>query len=72
MIKTSQHNVFARFLNLTSQKDFVQNGIHLVEIEHKIQFANVAKESIENFDEKVNGFQISQLVVISVDAHTEE
>jgi hypothetical protein len=58
MIKARQYNVFTRFLNLASQKHFVQNRIDFVKIEHKVQFTNVAEESVEYFDEKVYGFQI--------------
>jgi hypothetical protein len=43
----------------------------LVEIEDQVQFANVAKISIEDFDEKVNNFQCIQLVVFRVNANDE-
>ena len=41
--------------------------LYLVKIKDQIQFANVAKITIQDLDEKVNNFQSIQLVVFRVD-----
>lgn len=44
----------------------------LVKIKHQVQLAHIAEERIENLDEKVDGLEICKLVVVGVDADTEE
>ena len=36
---------------------------YLVEVKNKVQFANVAEILVENFDEIVNGFEISEIII---------
>lgn len=72
MLQSRQDNLFACFLNLPSQKHLVQDGVDLVKVEDEVQLANIAKKLIENLDEKVNGLEVGKLVVIGVDANTEE
>lgn len=45
---------------------------YLVEIKDQIQFADITKECIQHFDEKVDCFEISQLVVIGVNTYAKE
>ena len=72
MLQPRQHNLLTRLLDLARQEHLVQNGIDLVEIEYQIQLAHIAEKLIQDFDEKVDGFQVGELVVVGVDAGAEE
>ena len=45
---------------------------YLVEVENKVQFTHVAKERIQNLYKEMYSLQISQLIIICVDARAEE
>jgi hypothetical protein len=45
---------------------------YLVKIENEIELADVSKESIENLDKEVDGFEVGELVVVSIDAQAKE
>lgn len=45
---------------------------NLIEVEHQIQFADVPEERVQHLDEKVDGLEVGELVVVGVDACTEE
>ena len=72
MLQPRQHHLLTRLLNLARQKNLIQNRVHLVEIKHQIQFTDIPEELIQDFDEEMDRFQISQFVVVGVDAHAEE
>lgn len=61
----------ARFPYFAGQKHFVHHRVHLVEIEHQIQFANVVEIFVEDLDEIVYGLQVAQVVVAHVHADAE-
>lgn len=64
--------MFARFFNLASEEDLVEDGIDLVEVEDEIELADVAKEGVEDLDEEVNGLEVGELVVVCVHADAKE
>lgn len=72
MLQPSQNNLLARLLDLAGQKDLVEDGIDLVEVEDQVQLAHVAEEGVEDLDEEVDGLQVGELVVVGVDAGAEE
>jgi len=72
MFQSSQHNLLTGLFNLASEENFVQDGVDLVEVEHEVQLTDVPEELIEDFNEEVDGFEVSELVVVGVDADTEE
>lgn len=72
MLQPRQHDLFARFLDLAGQEDFVEDSIDLVEVEDQIQLANVAEEGVEDLDEEVDGLEEGELVVVCVDTGAEE
>lgn len=53
--------------NLSGQKHFIHDTVHLVEVEHEIQFAHVVEVLIQNLDEVVYSFQVGQIVITDVD-----
>ena len=72
MLQSGQNNLLARLLDLASKEDFIENGVDLVKVEYKVQFADIAEELIEYFDEKMDCFEICKLVIIGVYADAEE
>lgn len=72
MFQPRQDDLLTRLFNLTSKKHFIQDSIDLVEIEHQIQFTDIAEELVENLDEEMDGLEIRQLVVVGIHAHAEE
>lgn len=72
MLQPCQHNLFARLLNLARQEDLVQDGVDLVEVEHEVELADVAEKGVEDLDEKVDGLEVGELVVVGVDAGAEK
>ncbi len=45
---------------------------YLIKIKHQIQFTHIPKEAIEDFDKEMDGLEISQFVIVGVDAYAEE
>lgn len=45
---------------------------YLVEIEHQIKLTNIAEEMVQNLDEQVDAFEVSQLIVRYVHAQGEK
>lgn len=45
---------------------------YLPEVEHQVQFADIAKESVENLNKEVYSLEVSELVIVCVNAGTEE
>ncbi len=72
MLQSRQHDLLTRLLDLSGQKDLIQNGIDLVEVEHEIQFADVSEELVEHFDKEVDRLEVRELIVIGVDTYAEE
>jgi len=64
--------LFARFLQLTSEKDFVENIIRLGKGEDDIKLANVAVVFIHLLDVSVNDLEGDQLVIFGRTAGDEE
>jgi hypothetical protein len=58
-----QNLPFARLLNLPRQHEFVQNGIHLVEIKDNVQFTHIGKEGIQQFHKQMYRLQVRKLIV---------
>jgi len=46
--------------------------MYLVKVEDKIEFANVAKEGIKNFDKEVDRLQIRKFVIVGIDTQAKE
>ena len=44
----------------------------LVEVENQIEFTNIPEKLVQYFDKKVDGFQICKLIIVCVNADTEE
>jgi hypothetical protein len=72
MCQPRQHNLFARLFDLTRKKYFVEDRIHLVEVEHQIQLTDIPKERIQYLYEEVYGFQVRQFIIVGIDACAEE
>ena len=72
MLQPRQDSLFTRLLNLPRQENLVQDRAHLVKVEDQIQLADVPEESIQHLDEEVDGLEVSELVVVCVDARAEE
>lgn len=50
----------------------LQKSTHLVEIENQIQLAHIPEKTIQDLYKEMNGLQVGQLVIVGVNAHTEE
>lgn len=72
MFQPRQHNLLTRLLDLAGQKHLVENGVDLVKVEDEIELAHVAEEGVEDLDEEVDGLEVGELVVVSIDAGAEE
>lgn len=72
MLQPRKHNLLTRLLNLPCKEHLIQNRIDLVEIKHQIQLANIAEELIQDFHKEMYSLQISQLVIVGVNASAEE
>jgi hypothetical protein len=72
VLESREDHLLAGLLDLTRKEDFIEDGVDLVEIKHQIQLAYIPEETVQDFDEKMNGFQICELIVISVDTDAEE
>lgn len=72
VLQSGQNHLFARLLDLAGEEDLIENGIDLVEVEDKIELADVAEEGVEDLDEEVDGLEVGELVVVGVDAGAEE
>lgn len=72
MLQSRQDSLFTRLLNLPRQEDLVQNCIHLIKVEDQIQLTNVPEEGIQHLDEEVDRLEVSELVVVCIDASAEE
>lgn len=57
------------FANFARQEHLVDDRVDFVKVEHQIQFTHIVKVFVENFDEIVNRFEITQVVIIHV--HTD-
>jgi hypothetical protein len=56
-----------------SEKEWwIPLGMYLVKVEDKIEFANVAKEGIKNFDKEVDRLQIRKFVIVGIDTQAKE
>lgn len=67
-----QHCQLAGFLQLASNNVLIQDGVHLVKVEHQIQLAHVAEKAIQHLHKQVDALQVCQLVVGHVHAEAEE
>lgn len=72
MLQSGQDGLLARLLDLAGEKDLVEDGVDLVEVEDEIELGDVAEEGIEDLDEEVDGLEVCELVVVCVDADAEE
>lgn len=45
---------------------------NLPEVEDQVQFANIAEESVENFNKEVYSLKVSEFVIVRVNASAEE
>lgn len=45
---------------------------YLVKVEDQIEFADVAKEGIQDLDKEVNSLKVGELVVVGINAQTKE
>lgn len=46
--------------------------MYLVKVEDEIEFANVAKEGIKDFDKEMDRLQICKFVIIGIDTQAKE
>jgi len=72
MVQPRQHHILASFLDLAREEDLVENRIDLVKIENQVELAHVAEEGVQDLNKEVDGFEVSELVVVGVDADAEE
>ena len=67
-----QNFSFAGFFHFPCQHKLIQYTVDLVEIEHNIQFTDIAKVTVQQFHKQVNGFQIRQFIVRDIDGNSKE
>lgn len=60
-----------RLSDLAGQEHLVHDRVYFVEVEHQIQFADIVEVFVEDFHEIVNGFEITQVVIVHVDTDAE-
>jgi len=72
MLQPRKNNLFTRLLYLARQENFVENSVDLIEVKHQIQLTHVPKKAIQHLYKKVYGLQVRELVIVRVDARTEE
>lgn len=72
MLQPSQYDRLARLFNLTGEEHLVQDGVDLVEIKDQVQLADVAEELVQHLDKEMYRLEVSELVVVCVDAGAEE
>lgn len=72
MLEARENDLLARLLDLAGEKDLVEDGVNLVEVEDEVELADIAEEGVEDLDEEVDGLEVGQLVVVGVDAGAEE
>ena len=72
MLQPRQHNLLARLFNLSRQKHLIKYRVDFVEIEDQIQFAHIPEKLIKDLHEEVDSFKVCQLVIVRIDADTEE
>ena len=63
---------FAGLHDFTTDDHLVEDLVHLVEVEDKIEFADAAKVLVQYFDEQVDEFKHGKFVVFSIYAQCEE
>mmetsp|Transcript_28919 Transcript_28919/g.64205 ORF Transcript_28919/g.64205 Transcript_28919/m.64205 type:complete len:200 (+) Transcript_28919:39-638(+) len=71
LLHSLQDDVLICFLHLPCQDVLVQDAVHLVEVEHDVQLADVAEVLVQQLHEQVDGLHQQQLVVRSVRAEHE-
>jgi hypothetical protein len=64
-------SVLAGLEDLASDQEFVEHAVDLIEIEHDVEFADVAEVLVEGLHEEVDELQVQQFVVVDVDADGE-
>jgi len=57
-----------RLSDFSGEEHLIDDGVDFVEVEDKIELADVVEILVENFDEIVDGFQMSEIVVSNVGA----
>ena len=72
MFQPRQYHNLTHLLNLAGQKDLIKDSIDLVEIKDQVQFTHVPKELIENLDEEMDGFEVGEFIVGTVNTDAEE
>lgn len=60
-----------RLADLAGQEHLVHDRVYFVEVEHQIQLADIVEILVQNLHEVVNGFEITQVVIIHVDTDAE-
>lgn len=61
-----------RLHELSCEENLVEDGVYLVEVEDKIEFAHVAKVLVEDLDKEMDGLEVGELVILTVHANAEE
>ena len=72
MLQPRQHNLLTRLLDLPGQKHLIQNRINLIKVKHQIQLTHIPEELVQDFDKEVYGLEVSEFIVVGVDAGAEE
>ena len=57
-----------RLSDFSGEEHLIDDGVDFVEVEDKIELADVVEILVENFDEIVDGFQVGEIVVSNVGA----
>lgn len=72
MFQPRQHNLLTGLLDLSSQEHLVEYGVDFVKVEDQVQLTDVAEEGVEDLDKEVDGLEVGELVVVCINAGTEE
>lgn len=57
-----------RLPDLAGQEHLIHDAVHLVEVKHQVQFADIVEVLVEHLDKVVDGLQVAQVVVVHVHA----
>jgi len=72
LLHTVQDRLLRGLLHLACQKEFIENHVHLVEVEYQVELTHVSEELVEQLDKEVDRLKVEQLVVVDVDAQGEK
>lgn len=69
----ARENDFLRcFLNFPRKKELVHYVVHFAKVEHQVELAHISKIQVQHLNEKVDRFEIAELIVSQIHAKREK